>query len=71
MNYFFLQPGISSDPKILKPQFKTEVDVKSVENKSIVAKVNPSLYKKLIIEDLTSIGMHLLIIFSFIFNSFL
>ncbi|CAI6352234.1 unnamed protein product [Macrosiphum euphorbiae] len=44
-----------SDPKILKPQFKTEVDVKSNENKSIVAKVNPSVYKKLIIEDLTSI----------------
>jgi len=47
---------ISSDPKILKPQFKTEVDVKSEENKSVVAKVNPCLYKKLIIEDLTSIG---------------
>ncbi|NP_001280286.1 uncharacterized protein LOC100162341 [Acyrthosiphon pisum] len=45
----------NSDPKILKPQFKTEVDVKSNENKSIVAKVNPSLYKKLIIEDLTSV----------------
>ncbi|KAL4113600.1 hypothetical protein QTP88_017198 [Uroleucon formosanum] len=45
----------NSDPKISKPQFKTEVDVKSDENKSLVAKVNPSLYKKLIIEDLTSI----------------
>jgi len=61
---------ISSDPKISKPQFKTEVDVKS-ENKSLVAKVNPSLYKKLIIEDLTSIGMRLIILFYFLFNSFL
>jgi len=54
---------IRSDPKTLKPLFKTEVEVKSDEKKSIVSKVNPSLYKKLIIEDLTSIGMHLLIIF--------
>uniref|UniRef100_A0A2S2PNL0 Geminin n=1 Tax=Schizaphis graminum TaxID=13262 RepID=A0A2S2PNL0_SCHGA len=42
------------DPKILKPQPKTEVEVKSNEKKSVVAKINPSLYKKLIIEDLTS-----------------
>ncbi|XP_022164462.1 geminin-like [Myzus persicae] len=46
--------GKNSDPKILKTQFKTEVEVKSDERKSVVAKVNPSLYKKLIIEDLTS-----------------
>ncbi|XP_022175915.1 geminin-like [Myzus persicae] len=44
----------NSDPNILKTQFKTEVEVKSEERKSGVAKVNPSLYKKLIIEDLTS-----------------
>jgi geminin len=48
----------SPDPKILKPQLKTEVEVKSNEKKSVVAKINPSLYKKLIIEDLTSTGMN-------------
>ncbi|XP_025206673.1 geminin-like [Melanaphis sacchari] len=42
------------DPKILKPQLKTEVEVKSKEKQSIIEKINPSLYKKLIIEDLTS-----------------
>jgi len=53
---------ISSEAKILKPQFKTEVEIKSDEKKSIIAKVNPSLYKKLIIDDLTNTGMHLLIV---------
>ncbi|XP_027853189.2 geminin-like [Aphis gossypii] len=42
------------DPKILKPQIKTEVEVKSKEKKSGLAKINPSLYNKLIVEDLTS-----------------
>lgn len=46
----------NADPKILKPQLKTEVEFKSDEKKSVVAKINPSLYKKLIIEDLTSIA---------------
>ncbi|XP_015367378.1 PREDICTED: geminin-like [Diuraphis noxia] len=44
------------DPKISKPQFETEVDVKTDENKSVVdAKAKPSLYKKLIIQDLNNI----------------
>jgi len=59
---YVLMYCISSDPKILKTQFKTEVEVKSEERKTGVAKVNPTLYKKLIIEDLTSTGMHLLIV---------
>ncbi|KAE9536599.1 hypothetical protein AGLY_007001 [Aphis glycines] len=42
------------DPKILKPQIKTEIEVKSKEKKSGLAKINPSLYNKLIVEDLTS-----------------
>lgn len=42
------------DHKILKPQSKTEVEVKSKEKKSGLAKINPSLYNKLIVEDLTS-----------------
>ncbi|CAI6343068.1 unnamed protein product [Macrosiphum euphorbiae] len=44
----------NSDTKISKPQFKTEVEVKSNEKKCLFSKVNPSQYKKLIIEDLTS-----------------
>ncbi|KAL5241082.1 hypothetical protein ACI65C_008492 [Semiaphis heraclei] len=44
----------NSETKILKPQLKTEVEIKSDEKKSIIAKVNPSLYKKLIIDDLTN-----------------
>jgi len=50
----YVRPG----PKTLKPQFETEVDVKSEENKSVDAKAKPSLYKKLIIEGLNNIGMH-------------
>ncbi|VVC32029.1 Hypothetical protein CINCED_3A014201 [Cinara cedri] len=45
----------SSDTKTAKPQTKVEeVQVNLKEHKSLVAKVNPSLYQKLIIEDLTS-----------------
>jgi len=47
----------------LKPQIKTEVEVKSKEKKSGLAKINPSLYNKLIVEDLTSTGMNFLIVF--------
>lgn len=53
---------ISTD-KISKPPVKTEVEVNSKDNKSLIAKVNPSLYKKLIIDDLTSIGMYYLFLF--------
>lgn len=35
---------------------EVEVTVKDVKEKSSIAKVNPSLYKQLIIEDLTSTG---------------
>jgi len=50
----------------LKPKIepKTEVEIKSKEKKSGFAKVNPSLYQKLIIEDLTSTGMFLQIVLS-------
>ncbi|KAL5239958.1 hypothetical protein ACI65C_007368 [Semiaphis heraclei] len=41
-------------PKTLKPQFETEVDAKSEENKSVDAKSKSSLYKKLIIEGLNN-----------------
>lgn len=41
----------------MKTQDTSEIEVKTKENKSAFAKVNPSLYKKLIIEDLTSTGM--------------
>jgi len=57
--YIYIRP----DPTTLKPKFETEVDVKSDENKSVDIKAKPSLYKKLIIEDLNNIGMHLLIVF--------
>jgi len=53
---------ISSETKMLKPQLKTEVEIKSDEKKSIIAKVNPSLYKKLIIDDLTNTGMRFIIV---------
>lgn len=43
---------------MLKPQVKTEIEVKPKESKSVIEKVNPALYKQLIIEDLTSTGMH-------------
>lgn len=43
---------------MLKPQVKTEIEVKPKESKSVVEKVNPALYKKLIIEDLTSTGVY-------------
>lgn len=61
-NIEFLLNSFSKDLKTSKPQNKTtEVEVKPKENSSsIVAKINPSLYKKLIIEDLTSTGMGLL-----------
>lgn len=49
----------SNVTKVSKTQVTSEVEVKSKENKSTFAKVNPSLYKKLIIEDLTSTGMHI------------
>jgi geminin len=48
---------ISTD-KISKSPVKTEIEVNSKDNKSVIAKVNPSLYKKLIIDDLTSVGMY-------------
>lgn len=50
----YVRPG----PKTLKPQFETEVDAKSEENKSVDAKSKSSLYKKLIIEGLNNTGMH-------------
>jgi len=53
----------SSDSKLLKPQSKTEVEGgNSKGNESALAKVNPSLYKKLIIDDLTTTSMYLLFI---------
>ncbi|XP_025416375.1 geminin-like [Sipha flava] len=42
--------------KISKSPVKTEIEVNSKDNKSVIAKVNPSLYKKLIIDDLTSVA---------------
>jgi len=44
----------SSDTKSLKPKGKTEVAGSSEEPKSVVAKINPSLYANLIIDDLTN-----------------
>lgn len=58
----------SSDPKVLKSHGLTEVEVKSKENKSVIAKINPSLYKKLIIEDLTSTGVYIYCLVVYVAN---
>jgi len=50
--------NFSNDTKTSKIQVKTEVDVKTKENKYLISKINPLLYKKLIIEDLTSTGRY-------------
>lgn len=51
----------SSDTKLLKQKGKTEV-AGSNETKSVVAKINPSLYANLIIDDLTNTSMYLLVL---------
>lgn len=48
----------STDGKTVRPEqaFEDIEKVKDKKERSIVEKVNPSLYKQLIIEDLTSTG---------------